>query len=150
LNFFFKGPKSIGFRGDCAYQFPKSNKTTKGFSFMNSISGDSDDQLLHRVGWWWTNFKNPAKISVVFHAKLCTVQKWQCVLYVWYLSCSVNVFFMWWTLTYCSMTDTVSIPSFLADFYALSTSASLEYAISSVAQIPAFSMYSSDADVDNA
>jgi hypothetical protein len=46
--------------------------------------------------------------------------------------------------------DTVRVTSFLADFYALFTSASLEYAISSVIHIPAFSTYSSDADVDYA
>jgi hypothetical protein len=49
------------------------------------------------------------------------------------------------------VTDTISIASFLADFYALSASASLEYASSSSSSnIPAYSMYSSDADIDNA
>jgi hypothetical protein len=48
------------------------------------------------------------------------------------------------------VTDTIRVISFLANFYPLSTSASLEYAINSVAHIPAFSTYSSDADVDNA
>jgi hypothetical protein len=42
------------------------------------------------------------------------------------------------------VTDTLSIASFLADFYALSASASLEYVIRS--NIPAYSMYSSNAD----
>jgi hypothetical protein len=44
--------------------------------------------------------------------------------------------------------DTISIASFLAEFYALS--ASLEYAISSGSNIPAYSMYTNIAEVDNA
>jgi hypothetical protein len=48
--------------------------------------------------------------------------------------------------------DTISVTgtSFLADFYALSKSPSLEYAIRSITHIAAFSTYSSDADVENA
>jgi hypothetical protein len=38
LDFFVKGSKSIAFRGDCAYQFRKSNRTAIGFSFMNTNS----------------------------------------------------------------------------------------------------------------
>jgi hypothetical protein len=48
-----------------------------------------------------------------------------------------------------SVTDTISIGTFLADFYALSAFASLENAISGGSNIPAYFMYSSDADVDN-
>jgi hypothetical protein len=48
------------------------------------------------------------------------------------------------------MANSESIALFLADFYALSISTLLEYAFSSVIHIPAYSMYSSDADVDNA
>jgi hypothetical protein len=48
------------------------------------------------------------------------------------------------------VTDTICVTSFLADFYALSVSASLEYAINSGSNVPAFSTYSSDADADNA
>jgi hypothetical protein len=44
LDFFklSKGPNLYGtgcFRGDCAYQFRKSNRTAIGFSFINSNSG---------------------------------------------------------------------------------------------------------------
>jgi hypothetical protein len=45
------------------------------------------------------------------------------------------------------MINSESIALLLADFYALSMSALLEYTITS---IPAFLRYSSDADVDNA
>jgi hypothetical protein len=38
LDFLVQGPKSIVFRGDCAYQFHESNSTAIGFSFMNSNS----------------------------------------------------------------------------------------------------------------
>jgi hypothetical protein len=48
------------------------------------------------------------------------------------------------------MTDTASIPSFLADFYALSTSASLEYIENAGICATLLIAYSSDADVDNA
>jgi hypothetical protein len=39
------------------------------------------------------------------------------------------------------MTDAISTASFLADFYAFSASASLEYAICSGSNIPVYSMY---------
>jgi hypothetical protein len=48
------------------------------------------------------------------------------------------------------MTDTESIASFLADFYAFSTSASLEYVENAGMCIKLLKAYSSDADVDNA
>jgi hypothetical protein len=47
------------------------------------------------------------------------------------------------------VTDTIHVTSFMEDFYVLSTSASQEYANSSVTHIPAFSTYSRDAGVDN-
>jgi hypothetical protein len=43
-------------------------------------------------------------------------------------------------------TDAVSVSSFLADFYVLSTFALLEYAIIDVGNIPAYSTFSSDAN----
>jgi hypothetical protein len=45
LDFFVKGPKSIVFAGDCAYQCRKSNRTAIGSSFMNSNSVHWHDTL---------------------------------------------------------------------------------------------------------
>jgi hypothetical protein len=47
------------------------------------------------------------------------------------------------------MTGTAIVASFLADFYALSTFASLEYAVTGVMHIPAYPTYSGNADIDN-
>jgi hypothetical protein len=48
------------------------------------------------------------------------------------------------------MMNTTSVASFLADFYALSTSASLDYIEYAGMCITLQKAYSSDADVDNA
>jgi hypothetical protein len=44
-------------------------------------------------------------------------------------------------------TDDISVSSFVADLYVLSNFAWIEYAVSSVSNIPAYTMYSSDANV---
>jgi hypothetical protein len=48
------------------------------------------------------------------------------------------------------MTDTKNVASFLADFYALSTSALLDYMEYAGMCIMLLKVYSSNADVDNA
>jgi hypothetical protein len=63
--------------------------------------------------------------------------------YVWYLSCSVKLFFMWQTIYQ------VTIASFLASFYALSVSASLEYVEYAAMLLPLYNVFQ-DADTDNA
>jgi hypothetical protein len=56
LDFFVKGPKSIIFKGDCIYQFRKSNRRDIGFSFMTSNSGGDSLTETNRVSKILWNF----------------------------------------------------------------------------------------------
>jgi hypothetical protein len=78
------------------------------------------------------------KVPMILFLPSYTVQKRQRLRFVPHMQVSFYV------------TDTISIASFLADFYVLSTSASLEYIEYAGMLLPLLIAYSSDADTDSA